>query len=68
LGVPEVWLYKGEKIEFYKLYGEFYQETHNSTVFPMLSSKKASEFLRKGLAESSSKWFKQVREWTNKND
>jgi len=68
LDVPEVWLYKGEKVEFYKLYGEFYQQTPNSTVFPMLSSEKATQFLQKGLSESSSKWFKEVREWTNKND
>ena len=68
LGVSEVWLYKGDKIEFYKLYGEFYQETPDSLVFPMLSSKKATEFLQKGLTESSSKWFKDVREWIKKND
>jgi len=68
LGVPEVWLYKGERLEFYKLYGDFYQETPNSTFFPMLSSEKATEFLRKGLMENSSKWFKEVREWMNKND
>ena len=66
LGVPEVWLYKGKKVEFYKLYGEFYQETSNSTFFPPLSSEKATEFLRKGLIESSSKWFKEVRVWANK--
>lgn len=68
LGVSEVWLYKGDKIEFYKLYGEFYQETSDSLVFPMLSSKKATEFLQKGLTESSSKWFKEVREWIKKYD
>ncbi|MDQ3751072.1 MAG: Uma2 family endonuclease [Acidobacteriota bacterium] len=68
LGVSEVWLYKGKKVEFYKLYGEFYQRTPNSTVFPVLSSEKATEFLQKGLNESSSKWFKEVREWINKND
>ncbi len=68
LGGSEVLLYKGEKVEFYKLYGEFYQQTPNSTVFPMLSSEKATQFLQKGLNESSSKWFKEVREWINKND
>ena len=68
LGVSEVWLFKGEKVEFYKLYGEFYQQTPNSTVFPMLSSEKATQFLQKGLNESSSKWFKEVRDWINKND
>lgn len=66
LGVSEVWLYKGENVEFHKLYGEFYQQTPNSTVFPMLSAEKATHFLRKGLTESSSKWIREIREWANK--
>lgn len=66
LGVSEVWLYKGEKVIFYKLYGEVYQEISNSLSLPILSSEKTTEFLQKGLKESSSKWFKEIREWTNK--
>ncbi len=68
LGVPEIWLYKGKKIEFYKLYGEFYQEIENSIVLPKLSAIKATEFLQKGLTESSTKWIREIREWINKND
>ncbi|CAN5413546.1 Uma2 family endonuclease [soil metagenome] len=66
LGVSEVWLYKGEKVIFYKLYGEVYQEISNSLSLPILSSEQTTEFLQKGLKESSSKWFKEIREWTNK--
>lgn len=66
LGVSEVWLYKGEKVIFYKLYGEFYQETANSLALPMLDSKTATAFLKKGLMESSSKWIREIREWINK--
>ncbi|HEX8287453.1 MAG TPA: Uma2 family endonuclease [Pyrinomonadaceae bacterium] len=66
LGIQEVWLYKGERVEFYKLYGEFYQLITNSLTFPMLDSQTATSFLQKGLTESSSKWFKEVRDWTNK--
>lgn len=65
LGVSEVWLFKGENVEFYKLYGEFYQEIPASLVFPYLTSEKATEFLNKGLKESSSKWVKEVRNWAN---
>lgn len=67
LGVTEIWLYKGEKVEFYKLYGEFYQEIENSIVFPKLSSKLATEFLQSGIEENYSKWIKKVRQWVNKN-
>jgi Uma2 family endonuclease len=65
LGVGEVWLYKGEKVEFYKLYGEFYQQISNSLAFPFLSSEKATEFLKKGLQDSFLKWNKEVRNWVN---
>jgi Uma2 family endonuclease len=63
LGVSEVWLYKGEKVEFFKLVGEKYQPIKNSIALPFLTSHKATEFLQKGLAESSLNWFKEVREW-----
>jgi Uma2 family endonuclease len=65
LGVPEVWLYKGEKVGFYKLAGEKYVKTQNSIALPILSSEKATEFLEKGLTESSTKWNKEVRNWAN---
>ena len=63
LGVSEVWLYKGEKVIFYKLYSEFYQETSNSVALPFLDSKTVTKFLQKGLSGSSLQWFKEVREW-----
>lgn len=62
LGVSEVWLYKGEKVIFYKLYGGVYQKISDSLSLPILSSEKVTEFLQKGLTEGSSKWFKEVRE------
>jgi Uma2 family endonuclease len=65
LGVPEVWLYKGEKVEFYKLADEKYLKTQNSIALPKLSSEKATEFLQKGLTQSSTKWIKEVRNWAN---
>ncbi|MGI8642209.1 MAG: Uma2 family endonuclease [Pyrinomonadaceae bacterium] len=66
LGVSEVWLYKGEKVVFYKLYGGVYQETSNSVALPFLNSKTVTEFLQKGLGGSSVKWFKEVRKWISK--
>jgi len=68
LGVPEVWLYKGEKVKFFKLYGESYQEIRNSLAFPMLDSQTTTDFLKKGLTESSLKWVREIREWIKKDD
>lgn len=65
LGVSEVWLYKGEKVEFYKLIGEKYQKVTNSTIFQFLSNEKATEFLRLSEMLPSSKWVKEVRNWVN---
>lgn len=68
LGVPEVWLYKGTKIIFYKLFGGVYDETQTSVALPMLDSRKATEFLQRGLTESYTKWIREIREWINKDD
>jgi hypothetical protein len=34
----------------------------------MLDSRKATEFLQRGLTESYTKWIREIREWINKND
>ncbi len=65
LGVTEIWLYKGKEVEFYKLIGEDYQKIEQSFALPFLSSKKATEFLQKGLEEVYNKWVKEVRNWAN---
>jgi Uma2 family endonuclease len=65
LEVTEVWLYKGDKVTFHKLFGGVYKEVSTSLALPMLDSKTVTFFLKKGLTESSSKWFKEVRKWIN---
>jgi Uma2 family endonuclease len=63
MGVPEVWLYQGVRVVFYRLAGDGYEEISHSLALPMLDSETATEFLRAGLAESPSAWFRRVREW-----
>lgn len=63
LNVPEVWLYKGKRVEFLRLVGKQYEEIENSSALPILNSATATEFLNKGLTMSSSEWFRAVREW-----
>lgn len=65
LSVSEIWLFKGEKVEFFKLVGEKYQPIKNSIALPFLSSEKATQFLQKGLNEIYNKWVKEVRIWAN---
>ena len=65
LGISEVWLYKGKKVEFLKLVGEKYEPIKNSIALPFLTAEKATEFLQTGLKESYNKWIKNVRKWAN---
>lgn len=68
LVVPEVWLYKGERVEFYQLQGNEYREIENSMALQILSSAKATDFLQAGLSESSSKWVQMVRDWVKTSE
>jgi Uma2 family endonuclease len=63
LEVPEVWLYKGERVQFFQLYGDKYCEVKDSIAVPVLSSEAATEFIIKGLKESPVNWARAVREW-----
>ena len=68
LGVSEVWLYKGERVIFLKLYGEVYQETANSLALPFLDSRTAQSFLERGFTESSLEWNRAIRKWVDEID
>ena len=63
LGVPEIWLYRGVGVTFHRLAGNAYEEITHSLALPALDSQTATDFLRQGLNESSSAWFRSVRAW-----
>ncbi len=65
LGVPEVWLFKNEKVEFFQLVGKSYRKVENSISLPILSVEKANEFLLGGLTDKPKEWFKEVKDWVN---
>lgn len=65
LGVPEIWRSDGESVSFYRLRGNAYEETEYSLALPILTSEITEDFLQRGLNESLSVWFRQVREWIN---
>ena len=63
LGVPEIWLYRGQGVTFHRLAGDAYEEITHSLALPSLDNQTATEFLRQGLTEGSATWFRQVRAW-----
>lgn len=68
LNVPEVWLYKGDRVIFYRLEGEDYTEVQYSDALPFLDGDTANQFLIMGLSVSSSEWYKELKAWLNKSD
>jgi len=64
-GVKEVWRFDGKTIKFYALEDGVYLETETSVALPILTSKKADEFLRDSRKLKSTAWAKQIREWVN---
>lgn len=63
VGVPEIWFYSGERVTFYGLVGQNYEEITHSWALPVLDSVTTTEFLQYGLNESSSVWWRRVRAW-----
>lgn len=66
LGVPEVWRFDSndEQVRFYRLENGKYREIENSLAMPILTSRRATEFLEESRELSSTTWVKRVREWT----
>ena len=52
LGVPEVWRYNGERLQFYVLQTEGYVEVQDSSVLPPLSASQLSHFVSERLEQS----------------
>jgi len=63
--VKEVWRFDGKTIKFYALEDGVYLETETSVALPILTSKKADEFLRDSRKLKSTAWAKQIRDWVN---
>lgn len=62
-GVKEIWRFDGKVVKFYTLEEGVYLETENSIALPVLSGKKATEFLRESRDMKSSVWARRIRDW-----
>ena len=67
LGVAEVWFYQNDRVSIRHLSGDKYKEASASLALSFLSDEIVTDFLNKGLEMSSTRWFREVREWINKN-
>ena len=62
-GVPEIWRYNGEKLQFYVLQAEGYVEVQVSSVLPPLSATEILQVLNQRLELSETALIRGFREW-----
>lgn len=67
LGVPELWRVHHRQVRIWLLAGDDYEESTHSRAFPFLPATVLSEFLEKGIAESSRKTAQAFREWVRQH-
>jgi Uma2 family endonuclease len=63
LGVPEIWLYDGQKMLFYQLAGQAYAEVSHSLAFPLLPAEVLTEYLERSKTEGQTAALKAFRQW-----
>jgi len=63
VGVPELWRYKNEKMKFYRLSGDEYDEITHSDLFPFLTPDVVLEYLQKGENDGTVAMVKEFRKW-----
>jgi Uma2 family endonuclease len=61
LGVPEIWRYDGDKIQFYELAGDLYRETTESQFFPGLKPALLAEALEQSKTEGQTAALERFR-------
>ncbi len=62
-GVPELWLYDGDKVRFYQLAGQDYVEVSRSLAFPLLAPGVLTDFLERSDEEGQTAALKAFRQW-----
>jgi Uma2 family endonuclease len=67
IGVPEFWRYYRDRVQFYRLADDTYQEVSHSGLFPFLTPEVLLAFLRKGTLEGALPMVKEFRVWVKAN-
>jgi len=63
IGVPEVWRYDGDRLEFLFLDDDGYVEQPASRAFPLIRSVELATLLDEGRALTDMAWIRRVRLW-----
>ncbi|MBA3321324.1 MAG: Uma2 family endonuclease [Pyrinomonadaceae bacterium] len=63
LGVPEIWLYDGNKMLFYQLTEQHYTEIPRSRAFPLLAAEAVTKFLERSQTEGQTAALRAFRQW-----
>jgi Uma2 family endonuclease len=63
LGVPEVWIYNGERLRIRHLTDRGYVDAQNSMAFPLLTADALTEALEKSKTEGQSAALRFFRNW-----
>ena len=67
VGVAEVWRYDGDRVTFYRLADEHYDEVETSVCLPPLTARQATEFLKESRSANAVVWLRRVRRWVRDN-
>ena len=62
LGVPEIWLYDGNKMLFYQLTEQHYTEIPRSRAFPLLAAEAVTKFLERSQTEGQTAALRAFRQ------
>jgi Uma2 family endonuclease len=63
LKVPELWIYDGKNLSFYKLRGENYHQITHSRALPQISAKDLTKFLEMSRSKGQTAALKSFRQW-----
>ena len=63
MGIPEVWRCDGERVVFYVLAGNAYEESSRSQALPPLTSEVLTQFLQSSRTMLSTEWQKAIHTW-----
>jgi len=63
VGVPEVWLHKGDALEVHHLQGGGYVRHDASLAFPFLDMEEIERFLGRWEQQGETAWIRSFREW-----
>lgn len=63
MGVPEIWRYDGRAVMIYRLEGDGYDETDESTALPRVTGGDLSRFVRESESAGRREWLRGVRAW-----